>query len=298
MLGHGSSIFGVLPIALIAAYRGLPSWRWIGVPLLAGVVLMAPWSAYQKYSDPPGNRLTKWMLAGVDEVDPRGTKETIIDSYREVGVGGALHNKAENFITMAGSGPFVSFAGNAIDAADEGNLNLALRELRTILFFFLLPSLGLLIIAPLLMLSGRRRGRERPDDWSFALTCWLIVAVGAFCWGLLLFGDLPSRTVLHAGTFALPVLALCGCVAGLRATFPRFAIYYVAVSALLMLAVYVPMLEPEPGTSYSLLGALLTAASLAGFGLVALRSGRSAPVDSAVSVAGSGAAPPPHAAVR
>jgi hypothetical protein len=31
MLGHGSSVFGVIPLALVAAYRGLPSWRWIGV---------------------------------------------------------------------------------------------------------------------------------------------------------------------------------------------------------------------------------------------------------------------------
>ena len=46
---------------------------------------MAPWSAYQKYGDPPGNRLTKWTLAGVVEVDDRGTAEAIFDSYGEAG---------------------------------------------------------------------------------------------------------------------------------------------------------------------------------------------------------------------
>jgi hypothetical protein len=300
MLGHGSSVFGVIPIALIAAYRGLPSWRWVGVALIAGFLVMAPWSAYQKYGDPPGNRLTKWMLAGVPEIDPRGTKEAIFDSYSEAGFGGALHNKAENFVTMAGGGPFIDAARRVEDGLDQSDLSLALKEVRTILFFFFLPSLGLLVIAPLVMLFGRRRGRASPD-WSFALTCFLIAFVGAICWGLLLFGNLPARTVLHAGSFALPVLAFCGAVAGLRATFPRFANYYVPISALLMLAVYLPMLEPEAGSSYSIVGALLTALSLAGFGFVAWRSGdepeASRPLASTAS-AGAVEVSSPTAAVR
>ncbi len=301
MLGHGSSIFGAIPIALIAVYRGLPSWRWIGVALIAGFVLMAPWSAYQKYADPPGNRLTKWMLAGVDEIDPRGTKEAIFDSYGEVGLGGALHNKAENFVTMAGGGLAFDTAREGVDAVGEGDLSLAVKDARIILFFFFLPSLGLLVIAPLVMLFGRRRGRASPGgDWSFALTCWLIAFSGAVIWGLLLFGNLPSRAVLHAGTFALPVLAFCGAVAGLRATFPRFANWFVPISALLMFLPFVPSLEYEPGSSYSLIGALLTAASLAGFGLVAWRSDEVG--ESEVSLrgsasAGTGAASLPTAAV-
>ena len=31
MMGHGSSVFGIIPLAIVAAWRGLPSWRWIGV---------------------------------------------------------------------------------------------------------------------------------------------------------------------------------------------------------------------------------------------------------------------------
>jgi hypothetical protein len=276
MLGHGSSIFGIIPLALIAAWRGLPSWRWIGVGVLIGIVCLAPWAAYQKYFDPPGNRLTKYMLAGVPEVDDRGLSAAILDSYGEAGLGGAIHNKGENFVTMAGGGPMVEVLGNAADAVGEGDLALALDEVRVVLFFDLLPSLGLLLIAPIVMALARRRGRLRAEEWSFALTCFAILAIGGVAWGLILFGNLPARTVLHAGSFAIPVLGLVGAVVGLRAVFPRFGIYYSLIAAAVMLAIYAPALHPLEGTSYSLLAIVVTALSLAGFAVLAVRGEREA----------------------
>ncbi len=271
MLGHGSSVFGIIPLVLIAAFRGLPSWRWIGVGLLAGLLLMAPWFAYQKYGDPPGNRLTKWMLGGTIDIDNRGVAETLADAYGEAGLGGTLHNKAENFVAMSGGAPMTSLVQSAVESIEAGNWTDALRNVRNILFFYLLPSLGLLLLAPLAMAAGRRRRRLNPAEWRFAFTCFAVFAAGAVAWGLLLFGGSLASTVIHQGSYLLPVLALCGAVAGLRATFPRFAIYFVGLSALLMLVLYVPSLDPEPGTSYSFVTALIAAASLAGFGAVALR---------------------------
>jgi len=271
MLGHGSSLFGVIPIAIIALRHGPPSWRWIGVAAAVGLVLLAPWSYYQRHGDPPGNRLNKWMLAGVMDVDPRSTRETIFDSYGEAGFGGALHNKAENFVTMAGGGPAWQNVEHAWNAVTDGHPGDALREIRTMLFLYFVPSLGLLAFALVAMAFARKPGRKRAEEWRFALNCLFVVAVGALFWGLILFGNWPSRTVLHVGSFVLPILAFCACVVGLRAVFPRFAIYYVAISSVLMLAVYVPMLEP--GGSYSATGFLLSAASLACFGLVAVGAG-------------------------
>jgi hypothetical protein len=273
MLGHGSSLFGAIPVALIAIYRGLPSWRWIAVAVGVGILFLAPWSAYQKYGDPPGNRLNKWMLAGVEEIDNRGTLETIEDSYREAGLGGIVHNKAENFVTMVGGAPFVQSVRGAIDAAGEGDLALAVRNLRNSLFYYLVPSLGFLLLALVLMALFWRRGRaQHPLEWGFALTCLLVVAVGAVIWGLILFGNVPSRAVMHVGSFALPLLLYCAAVCGLRAIFPRFAVYWVIFSSLIMLAVYAPMLEGPPGSSYSPLGILLALAGLVGFGVCTLRS--------------------------
>ncbi|HET7120243.1 MAG TPA: hypothetical protein VFI17_03205 [Solirubrobacterales bacterium] len=258
MLGHGSTIFGIIPLAALALYRGVPSWRWVGVAALVGIAFMAPWSAYQKYDDPPGNRLVKWTLAGQVEVDDRGSLEAIVDAYREAGVGGTLHNKAENFATISGG----TMTTDAIRAAlDSGNLTEIDRTLRIVSFFYLLPSLGLLLLAPFAMAAGwRRRGSP---EWSFALSCLFVFALGTVIWALLVFGNGNDRTLVHISSYALPIIGMTGLIVGLRSVFPRFALAWVGLGAALELLLYAPVLDPLPGTAYS-----LTAAVIAGLGLV------------------------------
>jgi hypothetical protein len=271
MLGHGASVFSVVPLALIAAWRGLPSWRWLGVAVAVGLLFMAPWSAYQKYGDPPGNRLTKWMIGGVIDIDDRGTMETIVDSYEEVGFDGALHAKGQNFVALVGGGPMVTQLKGAIDEAKAGNSSNALGILRFALFLYLLPSLGLLLIALGAMAVGwRRRGRD-PAEWSLACWCLIAAAIGAVAWALLMFGGTRAATVIHQGSLAIPILALCAAAVGVRAVYPRSGACLLGLNALLMLAIYVPSLDPLEGSVYSAWAGALAAFSLAGFALVALR---------------------------
>jgi hypothetical protein len=281
MLGHGSSVFGIVPLAAIAAYRGLPSWRWVGVGLAVGAALMVPWSAFQKYEDPPGNRLAKWTLAGVVEIDDRGTAEAIVDSYREAGLGGTLHNKGQNFATISGGTMAPIALENAVESGDLGQV---VRALRTVSFFYLLPSLGLLLLAPFAMAAARSRGRRNTAEGSFAVACFVVFALGTIVWALLVFGSSNDRTVLHISSYLLPILAIAGAVVGLRATFPRFALWYVGAGALFSLGVYAPALDPPAGSAYSPLAALLAVAALAGFAAAALRGGaRGEPVPASLA---------------
>jgi len=271
LLGHGASVFGVLPLAAVAAWRGLPSGRWLAAALLAGAILLVPWSDYQEYGDPPGNRTVKWMLAGAPRIDERSTTEALLDGYGDAGLVGTLENKARNLETLTGASGLDS-AGRAIDAAFSGDLEKAVRTTRGILFLHLLASLGLLLLALPALAVGWRRGRRIEPEWGFALVCFAVLLLGIIALALLLFGSPPSRAVLHAGSYALPLLGYCGAVAALRAVWPRFAVGWVALAATLMLALYVPAFDPPAGSSYSTLAYVLAAAGLTGFAAVALRA--------------------------
>ena len=270
LLAHGGSMFGVIPLLAVAAIRGLPSPRGLGVAVAVGLALLVPWAAYQKYEDPPGNRVTKWMLAGVGEIDDRGLRETIVDSYSEAGFGGAVDNKVENFATMVGV-PAAEWLGNAAEALADGDLEQTVAEVRTAFFFYLVPSLGLLVFALLPMAALRGRARQRPREWELALRCLLTAGIGCLAWGLIMFGNFESRSIIHQGSYLLPVLSFCALVCGLRAVLPTFAVYFTVAAQALMLAFFVPSLTPPPGTSYSAAAALLCAAALAGFVALSLR---------------------------
>jgi hypothetical protein len=267
MMGHGASVFGIVPLVVVAAWRGLPNWRWIGTALLVGVVVIAPWSAYQKWGDPPGNRLTKWTLAGDIEIDSMSTGEAVRKAYAVAGVDGTLENKWFNFKQMIG---YESVEAVVNTIAHGGSLELVVRFLREMNFYYLLPSFSLLLLGPLSMLAfWRRRDRAGPE-FAFALRTFAVLVIGALFWGLVVFGNAVDGTVLHIFSYAIPVLAMAGAVAGLRSVAPRFATVWVSIFCVLSLALYVPALDPTAGTSYSPLAAVFCALSIAGFTVIAL----------------------------
>ncbi len=102
--------------------------------------------------------------------------------------------------------------------------------------------------------------------WTLARTCLFVF--GVVLWGLLLFGNVQSRAIVTEGSLALPIVAVAGLVAGLRATHPSLATGLVVVNATTVLLLYAPALEPAPGTSYSAFAAVAAAACLAGFAAI------------------------------
>jgi hypothetical protein len=237
-----------------------------------GVTLLVPWSLYQRYFDPPGNRLTKEALAGIHTVDRRSTSQAVLDAYRDAGLSGVIENKRHNFVAMTlGEGDeSLSDIPRAISLAASGDLTEATRVGRAVRFFPLLLSLGFFALAPVIMVIARLWRRPEPREWPFALTCLGCIAVGCVLWGFILSG--PSQPVIHQGSLALPALAIAGAVAGLRAIVPGLAVAVVLLNAAVVLVLYVPVLDPASGTSYSPAGAAAVAVSLAGFVTVALRS--------------------------
>jgi len=288
LLAHGTGIFGLIPVAAVALWKGLPHWRWLAAGAAVLLILVVPWMAYQHYGNPPGNRLLKWHIAGVMEIDERGTFETIVDEYREVGVGGALENKLNNFLYMAGSDPspapqpgemphgdVVTELGDMLSALAEGRFGDATSKAREIRYWHLLWVFGLLMLAAPLIAVGRLRGRWRDgEDWWFARLCLIFFAVGAGAWGMLMFGNDAARTVVLQGSLAIPLIGTVGLVAGLRATYPRWADWLVGANALTTLVLYWSTLAPRPSAltpdnSVHFFELIAAAACLAGFLMLA-----------------------------
>ena len=80
-----------------------------------------------------------------------------------------------------------------------------------------------------------------------------------------MFGNVPARAVVIEGSLALPLLGIAGLLAGLHAFYPRWANWLVAANATTVLILYLPALDPAPGSSYSAFAALASVASLGGF---------------------------------
>jgi hypothetical protein len=182
-----------------------------------------------------------------------------------------VRNKWENFEVMLG----IEGAPETVEEAFSADqLATTFAKLRDLVFFYLLPSFTLLLLAPVAMLLGYRRAPRAGPEWGFALRCFAVLVVGALFWGLIVFGTPVDGTALHIFSFAVPVLAMAGAIAGLRAMAPRFAIGWVALYAVLSLILYVPALAPLPGTSYSPIAAILAALAVAGYAAVALAGDR------------------------
>jgi hypothetical protein len=270
MLAHGSSVFFILPLLGLAALRGMPNLAWIGVAIAIGIVLLAPWSAYQRYADPPGDRLIKWQIGGSVAIDDRGALETIVDSYREAGFGGTVENKWSNVKVIVGVEETEIALREAADEVSAGHFGRAIIALRTPRFFDLLPFLGLLLIGPVAMLVARLRGRREGPDWRFAVTALGFCALACLVWVLLMFGNAPAMTVIHQGSLAVPLLAVCACAAGACAVDRRLGLGLVLANVALVLLLYVPALAPLPGSSYSAVATVLAAAALAAIGRLTL----------------------------
>jgi hypothetical protein len=212
-LAHGSSMYPLLALVPFAIVR-LGLTRHVGRSLLvlmaAFLVLYAPWSAFQKYEDPPSNRLAKWHLANViDPSDQRSTLTAMLDSYGNAGVEGTIRNKLDNITTLVWRD---DYAGVAATWGWHGWIS----DVRIVQQELFLPSMLPLGLVTLVLAT--RRGRRAAARMG-PIAGWIAAALLVWC--LLEFGGHPpSRTVVHNGSLA-PLVAALGLCALLAVRFDR-----------------------------------------------------------------------------
>jgi hypothetical protein len=193
MLSHGGVAFSFIALApWIACKMGL-QWRRWGVAILVFLVVVGPWIAFQKFYAPPGNRLIKWHLAGQIDIDPRGTWQTLKDSYSKSSWDQLVSARVSNFrIQSPGSwGWLPDFS--TVHAPDRRHHE----------FFNLARSLTWWLFGVAALPFALVRMRRRPD-WRthIDLLLWAIATLVVWC--IMLF--LPNSAVIHQGSYTLPIV--------------------------------------------------------------------------------------------
>ena len=210
MTAHGGAVFTLLPMAIVLLLR--PSqlnWKLAVVAAAAAAAVFAPCQAYQKLYDPPGDRLLKWHLAGVEQPDAGPLGDLMAHAYSDVPAAEIAANKLENLGTLVGWGHE--------PAALLGKGRLAQirdQEFRHLLFGIGLFNLGWLA----LLVRPLRRRAAQLIDLPRARLMLLVAAAGTVGWVVLMFG--PATTIIHQGSYAT-MMMLFAASAAVIATFPR-----------------------------------------------------------------------------
>jgi len=278
-LSHGGSAFALIGVALVMLVLKLRiSFGGLAAVIVTAFLLYLPWMFYQKFYDPPGNRLLKYQLAGVENVDKRSFVRALIDSYGSLSFRQIADDKLSNFEMPIGHvHEYWSSALDLLTRLDTRDPKSAAQVdrdaggMRALMFFFVVPALGFLAAGPAALLIGIGK-RYRTKEWRTAVILWLFIVVTIIPWCLLLFG--PTATAIHQGTYVTILLALTGSMLAFWAVSRWLAWLVGGLEIALNFLIYVVLMRPSSPVGILPEGVLrywtLALALLSVFGIVSI----------------------------
>lgn len=236
LLSHPGIVFTLIAFAtLLPLIREQLDLRGLATACLTGLVLLAPWTAYQKFYEPPANRLLKWHLAGSPGIDDRSFGETIVESYGSRSTAQIAELKASNVRALFG-----------------WSLGEGLIGARSVTLHHFFPSLGLLNLAWLVLLVKPRV--VSPATRFAVLVSFASIAI----WVILMFG--PAGTSACQGSFATTLLACLTSGSVLAALDRRIAITLLSIHSLAFVIIWITPVAADGksiGSSHSSLCAFI-----------------------------------------
>jgi hypothetical protein len=245
VLAHGAAAFAIPALVIIGLYslrgRGVrASFTPIALGATFGILLYLPWLAYQRFVDPPGDRLLKWHLAGVTTPTPDSFADVLVAQYSALPLHEAVTNRLEGLATIFGldQGRLILPLGHVTDVG--------LRTADWTSTLFALGLVALISIVAMLIWSGRRfRTLDSLDKQRLLLIGSMVLCI--VVWWLVLF--LPNATIVAQGSQSwMLVLALVP-FAWLLERAPRIGWALIVVQAAALVGVYfgVVLIGTEPG---------------------------------------------------
>jgi len=238
ILAHPGAAFTTPGLAIVFPWgRGTFRFSNVAGAVIVFLLFFAPWMAYQKFYDPPGNRLSKMHLAGVIPVDGRSAWEAIKDSYTRTPAHTTVEYKLRNFATLVGP---KFFTGYGLDErariAQRTHISNALGIL----------NLGWLIA---IILSIRRKRQSAVPGAALLAG---IALVNLATWSLILFG--PAYTVTDHSSYADLLIVSIGLL-GFILTAPRIIIVaafaWQLVNFFLVWICFTPIPLPRPDNTHA-----------------------------------------------
>jgi hypothetical protein len=244
LMAHPGSVFSLPVFGAVVVYKRCLSWRHA---LLGATVLCCfyvPWSLYQRYVDPPGNRLLKMHLAGVVPIDSRTTWQALEDRYSESTRKQIFSYKWQNVARLIGPGTLNGFGVQAVRWHDGVHLDSSsLEEARVDQRETIFNAIGILNVGWLALLVALARKRMPAIPYSGWLL--LIGFSNLLLWCVIIFG--PSGTPVESSSYADLLIVMLG-LSGFLLMLPRWV--PVTVIALEVVNLLVVWLTFRPATPY------------------------------------------------
>jgi hypothetical protein len=211
VLAHGGVATSLVGFGLaLSLPRLFPGWRNALLGVLVMGALIAPWAAYQRYADPPGNYVIKNHLAGIKIRDDRGTLEAVADVYSAITLRELAEVKWRKVRFVLG----LDRMPRTID-----DVNQFLRAMRLYQFLHVFVSLDVLNAGWLVVLAGAIFG---PAGSLYRRLVYVlgIAVVCLIAWILLLL----SAPIVQHGSYATMILLFAGLAAAIAQLPPRFSL--------------------------------------------------------------------------
>ena len=213
VLAHPGSVFSLFIFLFVLVTRPwMLNIRQVGLGVCVLCAFLLPWTAYQKYFDPPGNRLLKMHLAGAINIDQRSFGRALADAYSQRSFSQIWQNKYSNLKMLFGNKPFDSYGLTALKIGRKDNLNRGVtEESRIVQREYIWNALGILNIGWISGLIILLRPKHLKSGVPYS--GWLATAAAAnlIVWCLLLFG--PSGTFTTHSSYA-DILLICVSLSG------------------------------------------------------------------------------------
>jgi hypothetical protein len=273
VLAHGGVATSLVGFGLaLSLPRLFPGWRNALLGVLVMGALVAPWAAYQRYADPPGNYVIKNHMAGVKARDDRGTLEAVADAYSKITLRELAEMKWRKMRFVLG----LDRMPRTIDDVDQ-----FFRTMRRYQFLQVFLSLDVLNAGWLAVLAGAFFGPASSLHRRLVYVLGIAV-VCLIAWILLLL----SAPIVQHGSYATMILLFAGLAAAIAQLPPRFSLPLLSLHVVLSPAAILGFsLERQyaPGS--------LAAAAASYLALIAFSA-------SAFRRAGAGGHPPPPTGVE